>query len=231
MKQEQIQTGLAAAMPVCVGYVALGVACGIVGEKAGMSVWQILLLSVLLYAGSGQFMVASMFAGGATPIAIAASVALVNMRHILYGSALARFFQGEPKGRTALFAAQITDEAFGVNMSRFQQGGWSPAQARVVNFASHGTWILSNVIGALLSELIALDTAIIGFSMTAIFICLLLMQKRTADHLAAMAVAAAGVVVCKCVGWGQVAVLIGAVLGVAAGIAVAAVRGEGEENA
>lgn len=218
-------------MPVCVGYVALGIACGIVGEKAGMSVLQILLLSILLYAGSGQFMVASMFAGGATPIAIAASVALVNMRHILYASALARFFQGESKGKTALFAAQITDEAFGVNMNRFQQGDWSPAQARVVNMASHGTWIASNVLGAVVSGWIALDTAIIGFSMTAIFICLLSMQKRTADHIAAMVVAAAGVVLCKCVGWGQVAVLIGALLGVAAGLVVSCARRREEETA
>ena len=42
--------GMAAAIPICVGYVPLGLACGIVAAKAGLNLLQVALLSVLLYA-------------------------------------------------------------------------------------------------------------------------------------------------------------------------------------
>ncbi|MBE5780448.1 MAG: branched-chain amino acid ABC transporter permease [Clostridiales bacterium] len=218
MKQNTIRAGMAAAIPVAIGYVPLGLACGIVGAKAGLSLLQVALLSVFLYAGSGQFMIASMFAAGASPISIGVSVALVNMRHILYGSALVQYFHQESKWFTTLFAAEITDESFGVNIGRFQKGNWNPRSARAVNTTSHATWTLSNCLGVIVGTMIPLDTAIIGFSMTSIFICLLMMQKSTQDHLWAMGVAAFGVVGAKLLGLSQVAILIGALMGVAAGV-------------
>ncbi|MDR3087911.1 MAG: AzlC family ABC transporter permease [Azoarcus sp.] len=45
---------LKAAPPIMIGYIALGIPCGILSVKAGMSVLQVVLLSMLLYSGSGQ---------------------------------------------------------------------------------------------------------------------------------------------------------------------------------
>lgn len=147
MQDHRARMGIAAAIPICVGYVPLGLACGIVAAKAGLNLLQVALLSVFLYAGSGQFMISSMFASGASPLSIGVSVAMVNMRHLLYGSALAKYFFGERRLHAALFAAELTDEAFGVNMGRFQQGNWTPHSARFANTTAHLTWILSNCLG------------------------------------------------------------------------------------
>ena len=220
--------GAKAALPICMGYLLLGMASGILGNKAGMSPVQIGVLSVLLYAGSGQFMIANMTLSGASALAIAASVAMVNLRHILYSSALVQRFAGCTRLQKALFAAEMTDESFGVNMGNFSKGDWTPNAARAVNTTSHLVWTLANVLGAILGEQIHIDIAIIGFSMTSIFLCLLMMQNKRFDYLCAMAAAAAGVVVCKCIGLSQVAVLLGAVLGVIAGVCAYAVR-EGRE--
>ena len=226
MQDHRARMGMAAAIPICVGYVPLGLACGIVAAKAGLNLLQVALLSVFLYAGSGQFMISSMFASGASPLSIGVSVAMVNMRHLLYGSALAKYFFGERRLHAALFAAELTDEAFGVNMGRFQQGNWTPHSARFANTTAHLTWILSNCLGVVGGGFLPLDTTIIGFSMTAIFICLLMMQKKTPDHLWSMGASALGVVTAKLMGWGQVAVLLGALLGVAAGMLAGEKRGK-----
>lgn len=216
--------GARAALPICVGYLLLGMACGILGNKAGMSAVQVGILSALLYAGSGQFMIANMTLAGASPLAIAASVAMVNLRHILYSSALVRRFEGCTQLQKALFAAEMTDESFGVNMGNFSKGGWTPNAARAVNTTSHLAWTMANVLGAILGEQIHIDLSIISFSMTSIFLCLLMMQNKRGDFLCAMAAAALGVIVCKCVGLSQVAVLIGAILGVIAGVCAHAAR-------
>jgi 4-azaleucine resistance transporter AzlC len=226
MQDHGMRMGMAAAIPICVGYVPLGLACGIVAAKAGLNLCQVALLSVFLYAGSGQFMISSMFASGASPLSIGVSVAMVNMRHLLYGSAMAKYFFGERRLHAAFFAAELTDEAFGVNMGRFQQGSWTPRSARFANATAHLTWILSNCLGVVAGGFLPLDTTIIGFSMTAIFICLLMMQEKTPDHLWAMGISALGVAAAKLLGWDQVAVLLGALLGVAAGMLAGRKRGK-----
>ncbi len=53
-----------------------------------------------------------------------------------------------------------------------------------------------------------------------------MMQKKTPDHLWSMGASALGVVTAKLMGWGQVAVLLGALLGVAAGMLAGEKRGK-----
>ena len=229
MDRDSFLRGAKAALPICAGYLLLGMACGILSNKAGMSAVQAGILSALLYAGSGQFMIANMTLAGASPLAIAASVAMVNLRHILYSSALVQRFAGCTQLQKALFAAEMTDESFGVNMGNFAKGDWTPNAARAVNTTSHLAWTLANVLGAIVGEQIHIDLAIISFSMTSIFLCLLMMQNKRGDFLCAMVAAAAGVAICKCVGLSQVAVLIGALMGVVAGVCAHAVRQKKED--
>jgi predicted branched-subunit amino acid permease len=54
--------------------------------------------------------------------------------------------------------------------------------------------------------------------MTAIFLCLLFSQRATIANFVAGAAAIFGVFLCKCVGLSGPAILIGAILGVLAGV-------------
>ncbi|MDR3322680.1 MAG: AzlC family ABC transporter permease [Zoogloeaceae bacterium] len=208
-----------AALPIMLGYLALGVPCGILGVQAGMSVTQIGLLSVLLYSGSGQYMIASLALSGFSPLFIALSVALVNARQLLYASALLPFFAGEPRWRATLAAANVTDESFGVNLSRYQQGGWSARQSLTTNLYSQAAWVAANLAGALLGTRIQVNTALAAFAMTSIFTCLLLMQKGRLDDVLAALGAALAVVACKLAGLMTLAIFLGALAGVACGVA------------
>jgi 4-azaleucine resistance transporter AzlC len=210
-----------------VGYVALGIPCGILELKAGMSVLQIALLSIVLYAGAGQYMIASMWLAGISLISLALSVALVNARQLLYAFALLPHFMGSPRWRQFFAASNITDESFGVNIARFEatnaaeQPGrpWNTTLTFRVNMCSHSSWVLSNIVGALIGSAVPVDTALAAFAMTALFICLLLMQKGTVANIIAGAAAVAAVIIFKLCGLSQVAVLLGALVGVGAGIA------------
>lgn len=213
----QVRRAFAAASPIMLGYLALGLPCGILGAAAGMDVWQVLTLSLLMYSGSGQYMIAGMFLAGIPVVSLSASVSLVNTRQMLYGSALAPYFEGVGKGALIWFAATVTDESFGVNLNRFLGGNWTPRQAQLVNTFSHCSWVVANVAGVLLGTWLVIDTAIASFAMTSIFLCLFLMQRFTASHIIATCVAVVGVVVCKLCALSGTAILIGALAGVVAG--------------
>ena len=214
------------ALPVCLGYWALGFACGMLAAKAGLLPVQVFLLSVLLYAGGAQFMVANLLMSGIPALAIASSIVLMNARHMLYGSALAQYFIGKRKTDIVLFGLELTDESFGVNQNRFQQGNWPVKKARAVNTLSHLCWILANMVGVYVGCLVSLPLNVIAFSMTSMFICLLSMQSHNARTICAALTAAAVVIACKLLGLSWVGILLGSLCGIGAGLLVPDKRGD-----
>ncbi len=223
-KQHQIRESLTAALPIMLGYVAIGIPCGILSASVGMNALQVLLLCLLFYSGAGQFMIPNMWAT-ATPIAsIIASVALVNTRQMLYSASLSQFCQKAKKRLSFLFSATVTDESYGINMQKFEKGNWSVGRATMVNLFSQSSWTISSVVGVLLGNALSIPLAIASFAMTSIFICLLCTQKITPENVVAAIAAIVGVVICKLVGLSGPAILIGALIGIAAAIVVMWIR-------
>ena len=220
MQKEAFQ----AAWPIVLGYIVLGIPCGILGVAAGMDVWMIAIMSLLFYSGAGQYMIPNMWLAGNPISAIIASVALVNTRQMLYGASLSQFCGSAGKRLAFIFGATVTDESFGVNLARMINGDWSVKHALLVNLFSLTSWTVSNVAGALIGSAISLPTALASFAMTSLFICLLCMQKVTPANLVAVFGSIAGVIVCKCVGLAGPAILIGALVGVGAAFAFSSVR-------
>ena len=214
------------------GYVAIGIPCGILSASIGLDALQVFLLSMLFYSGAGQFMIPNMWLAASPVTAIIASVAFVNTRQMLYSASFAPFCEKAKKRLSFFFAATVTDESYGVNMAHFQLGEWSVRRGLLVNLFSQSSWTLSNVLGAVIGNAISVPLAIASFAMTSIFICLLCSQKVTPENAVAVVVAMVGVVVCKGIGLSGPAILIGAVIGVIAAFAFARVRASrGKERA
>ncbi len=224
-----ISAGVSAALPVMMGYVAIGIPCGVMAAEVGLSPAVAFLLSATFYSGAGQFMMASLALAGTPVASMVASVALVSTRQLLYSAALSPYVREAPRPLAALFAATVTDESFGVNMERFAAGAWSPTRATVVNVASMLSWASANALGALVGPALAIPADIMSFAMTAIFICLLAGQRWSRVTLVVAATSAASVVALKLLGAGSLSVLLGAVAGVAAGLVAGSPgRGRGE---
>ena len=219
-----IREAFRAAVPIMLGYVAIGIPCGILCDSIGLSPVQVLMMSILFYSGAGQFMIPNMWLAGSPIASIVASVSLVNTRQMLYSAAFAPQCAGVSKRLSFLFAATVTDESYGVNTARFEEGSWSVDRALFVNLFSNCSWTLSNVVGALVGSAVGIPLAIASFAMTSIFICLLVTQRITVENVVAAAVAMAGVFACKAAGLSGPAILVGAIAGVAAAMAVGRVR-------
>lgn len=224
MKTGVTQDGFKAALPIMLGYVVLGLPCGILCQQVGLNALEVFALSITFYSGAGQYMIPNMWLAGAGPAAIIASVSLVNTRQVLYSTALSRFCENCSKHLGFLFSATVTDESFGVNLAHFENGNWDVKRATAVNLFSMFTWAFACAAGVILGDLVSVPTALASFAMTSIFICLLCMQKVNATNLLTMAAAAAGVFICKLVGLSGPAILIGAVFGVAVGFAISSAK-------
>lgn len=167
--------GIRLFLPIGAGYLPLGFACGIVCAEAGMSVMQIFIMSLLVYAGAGQYIAGGMIAAGASPLSIIVTTFIVNSRHILYTSVLYPYISKWSFFKQSLFAAQITDEVFAMHSSYMNKNNANTVTAFTLNIFSHSSWIISNTIGGISASLIP-DSSKFGldFTLYALFIALIL---------------------------------------------------------
>lgn len=221
---DNIRPAFKAALPIVLGYVAIGIPCGILSASIGMNALQVFMMCALFYSGAGQFMIPNMWIAGAPIASIILSVSFVNTRQMLYSAAFAPWCESVSKKLAFWFAATVTDESFGVNTQQFEKGGWSVQRATFVNLFSQSSWTISCVIGVFIGNAIDIPLAIAAFAMTSIFICLLVTQELTAQNVVAAVAAMAGVFVCKLVGLSGPAIFIGALIGVACAIVFSRIR-------
>ena len=226
ISKEHIKDAFHAAVPIMLGYVAIGVPCGILCNSIGLSALQVFLLSALFYSGAGQFMIPNMYLAGSPLASIIASVSLVNTRQMLYSASFAPECQGVSKRLAFFFAATVTDESYGVSTAKFEEGGWSVDRALFVNLFSQSSWAFSNVAGVFVGSAIDIPLNIAAFAMTSIFICLLVTQKMTSANIIAIICAMLGVYVCKAIGLTGPAILVGAVFGVVVAMAYSSLLGK-----
>ncbi|MGM0166573.1 azaleucine resistance protein AzlC [Enterococcus sp. AZ135] len=172
--------GVKACLPTIMGYLGIGIAMGIVGKSAHLAIWQIFLMSTLVYAGSAQFILCGLLLLSAPILSIIFTVFLVNLRHLLMSLSVAHYFKEDSLLNGIAIGTLLTDESYGVLMSTLAQekkvtSNWMHG----LNITAYLVWILSTVIGALLGNFIP-DPTIFGFdfALTAMFLGLFLFQVQ-----------------------------------------------------
>lgn len=179
MKQHAVLHGIKAATPVILGYVPIGMAFGVLAVQAGLNVWEVLFMSLMVFAGSAQFIAAGLLGAGASAGTIIATTFLVNSRHFLMSDSLAPYVKKISAGWLNIIGFGITDETFAVAMSDVTREEKTAGYFLGLNITSHFCWIVSTVIGAAVGNIIP-EPRVFGlhFALPAMFIGLLVMQMR-----------------------------------------------------
>ena len=160
-------------IPIFIGYFPLGVAFGILAKSMGVSAFIAIALSTLAYGGAAQFMMLSLFSAGTGLLEVFIVSYLVNLRHTFYGLALLKEYK-DLKFRL-LNIATLTDETFAI----FKALNISDAAERSyvftrLNLLSWLYWAAGTAVGCLAGELIRVDTSGLEFSLTALFIVIVM---------------------------------------------------------
>lgn len=186
--------GVYACIPTLLGYIGIGIAAGVVGKSAHLSVLEITLLAVIIYAGASQFIVSGLMLV-ATPIsAIIFTVFLVNSRHFLMSMATAPTFRKYSLLNNIGIGSLLTDESFAVAVNAIaNKEPINAAWMHGLNLTAYITWILSCFIGALIGEWLPDPTKFgLDYALVAMFIGLLYLQligdktKRLRNRVIAM---------------------------------------------
>ena len=107
--------GAKKSLPVIIGMVPSAMAFGILAKTAGLSIWESLFMSAVVFAGASQFAALNMLMIGVSMADILITTALLNARHIMMGSSISqRMERGiNPFEKFALFFF-LTDESFSI---------------------------------------------------------------------------------------------------------------------
>lgn len=160
-------------VPIFMGYFPLGVAFGVLAKSMGVSAFIAIALSTLAYGGAAQFMMLSLFSAGTGLLEVFIVSYLVNLRHTFYGLALLKEYK-DLKFR--LFnIATLTDETFAIfkALKTLDAAERSYVFTRL-NLLSWLYWAAGTAVGCLVGELIRVDTSGLEFSLTALFIVIVM---------------------------------------------------------
>ena len=187
MKQKTARLAFLKTIPVMAGYVVLGIGFGILLRNAGYGVLWAFAMSLLIYAGSMQYVGVGLLAGGASVITTILTTIMVNARHLFYSISMVGRYKDSGRYKPYLVFA-LTDETYSllcsddmteevdVNLYRF-----------LVSVFNQSYWVSGSVIGSLLGSVLPFSTEGIDFSMTALFMAAFTEQWITSkDHIPAV---------------------------------------------
>ena len=169
-------------LPTVFGYLGIATAFGVIARASGFSTITVILMSVIIYAGSAQFTTVSMLAADSPIASIVFATFMVNSRMILMSTTVAPYFKKDNLGKGMLIGTLLTDESFALAMNKlnYTNGKMNFSWFNTENIISYSTWVIATMIGALLGNFIE-DPKKLGldFANVAMFIGLLYLQVNS----------------------------------------------------
>lgn len=195
---------------------AYGLSCGALGVAAGLSIWQTVLTSLLIFSGGSQFAFFGVIGAGGSPVAAVATSGLLGVRNGIYGLQVVQLL--DVRGWRRLLAAHWTiDESTAVAIGQpdirsARLGFW------VTGATIFTLWNLTTLIGAVAGEAMG-DPRTYGLdaAAAAAFVALLWPRLKGRDPLATAALAVLLTVLVAPLAPAGVPVLVAAVAAVAVG--------------
>ena len=185
--RERFRIGVRAGAPFAAAGFLLSLSFGVLAVDAGLTEFEAILMSMIVFAGSAQFAAISIIGSGGTAAAAIGAAALMNSRFLPMGVAFGPSLPGGPVKR-ALQGQPVVDASW------VQANQGDGTFDRFLLFGSTGiqyvTWALGTAAGALGGDMIG-DTHKLGLDAIypTFFLVLLLGEMRTPR---ARAVAATG---------------------------------------
>ncbi|MBU1330065.1 MAG: AzlC family ABC transporter permease [Gammaproteobacteria bacterium] len=199
-RQHEFTQGARDMLPMLLGAIPFGIIYGSLAGAAGLSTWQALGMSLLVFAGSAQFIALSLLGAGVGLAVLLLTTFVVNLRHALYSASLQPHVRHLPKRWRMPLAFWLTDEAYAVVVHRYAASDASPNKHWYflgAALAMYLNWQLCTLVGVLFGQQVPnLEAWGLDFAMLATFIGIVVPMLRNRPQVAAALVAAGVALVC-----------------------------------
>jgi predicted branched-subunit amino acid permease len=215
--------GARAVAPLLIGVVPFGIVTSVAVVDRGLGVASAFGFSTLVFAGASQLAAIEVLGSGAPAVVAVGTVAVVNLRFVMYSAALSPFLSDVGLGQRLAAAYVLTDQAFAVSVSAYRAHDMPP-RARLAYYLGAGgalwtSWQAATLGGVLLGT--ALPEGLpLDFALPLVFMVLLI--PAVEDRATTVAAAVGGFVAVLAAGLPSgTGLLVGAAAGITAGVVVA----------
>lgn len=176
MNKNLLRTALRDTAPVMAGYVFLGFGFGILMQQSGFGVLWSGAMSLLIYAGSMQYVTVSLLTSGTDLLTAAITTFVVNARHLFYGISMVDSYKGTGKKKPYLIFG-LTDETYSlVSQNQIPDRKTHSAYCFWVTFFDHIYWVSGTLLGALTGRFLPINYEGVEFALTALFVTIFVEQ-------------------------------------------------------
>lgn len=193
-KKSAFRTAFPYTIPVLTGYLFIGIAFGVMFQEKGYNFLWAVLMSLLVYAGSGQYLAVNFFVPGVSFLQVIFMTFMVNVRHIFYGLSLLERFHSMGRKRWYMIFS-LTDETYSLLCTtKVPKGVDEKKFLFAIALLNQSYWIIGSAIGGIAGSVIPFNSEGIDFAMTALFVVIFTEQWLTnKNHLPAVIGIAASV--------------------------------------
>jgi 4-azaleucine resistance transporter AzlC len=217
--QGEFFQGVKGELPILVGVVPFGMIYGILALGAGLSEVEAQAMSVVVFAGSAQFMLVQLFGAGTPALVMILTGFVINLRHALYSASVAPHIKKlSPLWKTIL-AYLLTDEAYAVAITRYYKRDASPFKHWYflgAGLALWTSWQISTAVGVFLGAQFPASWPL-DFTLALTFIALVVPALR--DRPSIFAATSAGAVALLVAGLPyKLNLIVAAIVGIIVGL-------------
>lgn len=176
-KMYMIRRGMTVGLPIMIGYLPIALTYGVLAKQAGMSLLELTLMSVMVYAGASQFMGANMIAVGAGAVEIIIATFVLNFRHFVMSLSFMNHMRDFSIKQKLPLSLGLTDESFAVSALHTKEVEHKHGSYfyMALFLTAYISWITGSFIGGVLGEIIPEQLSqSMGIALYAMFIGLLI---------------------------------------------------------
>jgi 4-azaleucine resistance transporter AzlC len=187
---KQIQdflAGVRAEIPLLISGFPEGMIYGALALNAGLSAAAAQMMSSIVYAGSAQFIMAQLVHDSTPGLVIVLTIAVVNLRHLLYSASLAPYLAALPTRWKAVLSYLLTDEAYLPTILHYEANGVTPSAHWFLFGAGSSlwfTWQVSTALGIFLGTAIP-ESWSLDFALPLTFIAMVVPVLKNQPAVAA----------------------------------------------
>ena len=188
MKRKALKYAFPYTLPICAGFLFLGMSYGFFASSKGFSFIYPLCMSMFIFAGSMEFVTVNLLLASFNPVYSFLLTLMVNSRHLFYGISMLNTYKDYSGIKKFYLIYGMCDETFSVNYSITPPPEIDRECFMIwITLLNQIYWVFGATLGAVLGSVIHFDTTGIEFVMTALFFVMFLDQWDTASrHLPAL---------------------------------------------